>query len=469
MRNKYKYDIKEIKKVRVKRNMKSGYYIYNNEKYIFELEDDLMTVTEENKINIENFLSMINGNYEKEKSIQILRVKMFPNWNDAIIFHRENLEYIGGIYEFKIIGLIEFVNKEERIDGINFFSKELDYMYDLSKALDKFTYKTNGEVDISYKSFEETNTMKKLLKIDGKDIKYSFSINRNFSSNLPNNYVQTETLLRYEYDNLSENYVLIYNLANITHRFISYLYYRQNTNFDRIVLLKKENEKYFKVAEMTMLLKDCVNDKKYLQKYHINYDNIKNIDDKILQAIIDNQLFIRHIPNNEKDRNIITPQSFVMVSSAFEWEFNQLFQEGVKHSQNREKNIEEIKNRLSEALSEKRYDKFLKEIIKNIGKDNLESKLIFANKELKNESEIFLKYLLELNNIENTNSIFTELQKLRNDFAHGNLEINLELKGLVGMIYLERIVYIMQLKRLGLDEKNIKIAINDLFGLGLEV
>lgn len=449
--------------------MKSGYYIYNNEKYIFELEDDLMTVTEENKINIENFLSMINGNYEKEKSIQILRVKMFPNWNDAIIFHRENLEYIGGIYEFKIIGLIEFVNKEERIDGINFFSKELDYMYDLSKALDKFTYKTNGEVDISYKSFEETNTMKKLLKIDGKDIKYSFSINRNFSSNLPNNYVQTETLLRYEYDNLSENYVLIYNLANITHRFISYLYYRQNTNFDRIVLLKKENEKYFKVAEMTMLLKDCVNDKKYLQKYHINYDNIKNIDDKILQAIIDNQLFIRHIPNNEKDRNIITPQSFVMVSSAFEWEFNQLFQEGVKHSQNREKNIEEIKNRLSEALSEKRYDKFLKEIIKNIGKDNLESKLIFANKELKNESEIFLKYLLELNNIENTNSIFTELQKLRNDFAHGNLEINLELKGLVGMIYLERIVYIMQLKRLGLDEKNIKIAINDLFGLGLEV
>lgn len=449
--------------------MKSGYYIYNNEKYLFELEDDLMTVTEENKINIKKFLNMINGNYEKEESIQILRVKMFPNWNDAIIFHRENLEHIGGIYEFKIIGLIEFVNKEERADGINFFSKELDYMYDLSKALDKFTYKTNGEVDISYKSFEETNTIKKLLKIDGKDIKYSFSINRNFSSNLPNNYIQTETLLRYEYDNLSENYVLIYDLANITHRFISYLYYRQNTNFDRIVLLKKENEKYFKVAEMTMFFKDCVNDKKYLQKYHINYDNIKDIDDKILQAIIDNQLFIRHIPNNEKNRNIITPQSFVMVSSAFEWEFNQLFPEGVKHSQKKEKDIEEIKNRLSEALSEKKYEKFLKEIIKNIGKDNLESKLIFANKELKNESEIFLKYLLELNNIENTNSIFTELQKLRNDFAHGNLEINLELKGLVGMIYLERMVYIMQLKRLGLDEENIKIAINDLFGLGLEV
>ena len=44
------------------------------------------------------------------------------------------------------------------------------------------------------------------------------------------------------------------------------------------------------------------------------------------------------------------------------------------------------------------------------------------------------------------------------------MDIDLDSDGFVGIIYLERLVYIMQLKRFGLDDKNIKKAINKLFG-----
>ena len=37
------------------RNMKSGYYIYNNEKYKFELDDEYITVVNENGVDWKKF------------------------------------------------------------------------------------------------------------------------------------------------------------------------------------------------------------------------------------------------------------------------------------------------------------------------------------------------------------------------------------------------------------------------------
>lgn len=93
----------------------------------------------------------------------------------------------------------------------------------------------------------------------------------------------------------------------------------------------------------------------------------------------------------------------------------------------------------------------------------MESKITYANKKLGDMSEMFLKHLCDLNSINNKNRIFTCLQKLTNDFAHGNMDIDIDSNGFVGIIYLERLIYIMQLKRIGLDDDNIIKAINGLF------
>ena len=45
--------------------MKSGYYTYNNEKYRFELDDEHITVVNENGVNWKKFVDNFNEKYEE--------------------------------------------------------------------------------------------------------------------------------------------------------------------------------------------------------------------------------------------------------------------------------------------------------------------------------------------------------------------------------------------------------------------
>ena len=51
----------------------------------------------------------------------------------------------------------------------------------------------------------------------------------------------------------------------------------------------------------------------------------------------------------------------------------------------------------------------------------------------------------------------------RNHFAHGDLDQDFIGLSLLDLIFLERIIYAMQLKGFGLEDKQIQSAINDLF------
>lgn len=55
----------------------------------------------------------------------------------------------------------------------------------------------------------------------------------------------------------------------------------------------------------------------------------------------------------------------------------------------------------------------------------------------------------------------------RNHFAHGDLDKDFIGPSLLDLIYLEYIVYAMQLKRFGCTDENIQKAINDLFKYGI--
>lgn len=57
--------------------MKSGYYIYNNEKYRFELDDEYITVVNENGVDWKKFVDNLNGKYKEKHNIQLLKVKLF--------------------------------------------------------------------------------------------------------------------------------------------------------------------------------------------------------------------------------------------------------------------------------------------------------------------------------------------------------------------------------------------------------
>ena len=109
--------------------------------------------------------------------------------------------------------------------------------------------------------------------------------------------------------------------------------------------------------------------------------------------------------------------------------------------------------------------KFLKKLIKS---DSLESKIITYGNDYSEISDIFGSHLYNINNETlNYKDMGKRLSDQRNHFAHGDIDKEFIGLSLLDLVYLEYVIYIMQLKFYGVDNNNIKKAINDLFGCNI--
>ena len=155
-----------------------------------------------------------------------------------------------------------------------------------------------------------------------------------------------------------------------------------------------------------------------------------------------------------------------MITAAFEWEFRRIFPEGVKKKANKieaEKQASQIlQGLIDESSGELRS--IYKYLQKNIGSSPLSGKITFVGKNIANVIDLFGKHLYDLNGEElNYSSMGERLSLQRNNFAHGNLDKEFVGLSLLDLVFLEIILYAMQLKYYGLEEIKIKKAINELF------
>ena len=78
----------------------------------------------------------------------------------------------------------------------------------------------------------------------------------------------------------------------------------------------------------------------------------------------------------------------------------------------------------------------------------------------------FGKHLYQLNGEKLTYTQMGErLANQRNDFAHGNLDKDFNDLSLLDLMYMEYVVYALQLKHYGISDENIRKSINELFHL----
>lgn len=107
---------------------------------------------------------------------------------------------------------------------------------------------------------------------------------------------------------------------------------------------------------------------------------------------------------------------------------------------------------------------------KNIEFLSLENRVKSACKELDPIVGVFGRHLYSMNHEE---LIYAEMGKRladqRNNYAHGNLDKDFIGLALLDLIFLEYIIYAMQLKHSGVDDTSIKKAINELFHLSIAI
>lgn len=367
------------------------------------------------------------------------------------------------------------INKYDRkkIDRIAIKGPEIDYIYPTTNALNKIDWGEDGDVIISTRTFKETTTEKEKFKVIDKEclIYFGISVSGTYQTGKAPISLRSTMFIEFE---PTDNYEFIIEILNIAKRFVQFLCYRRNIIFSNINLsAPTKNGLHEKFATLYRTQEDYSIETYPLEKERlIKYEYLKGKIGKIITDIANQNIYTEHIPETYKLGKRINAGRFVMITAAFEWEFKKIYPKGIKKDITTQDAEAKVTSYIDQLINdnkgkEKKILKFLKKLIVS---DNLESKIIEFGKDYGSISNMFGDHLYNLNNETlNYKGMAKRLSEQRNHFAHG--DINKEFIGLslLDLVFLEYIIYIMQLKYFDIDDVMIKESINDLFGCHLVI
>lgn len=353
------------------------------------------------------------------------------------------------------------------VDKIAIKGPELDHIFPTTCALKPFDFGDDGEIGISTRPFPERTTEKEKFSIEGKEIFVYFGISVSGSYKTGESPINLSSTMFIEFPPTND-YEFIVKIVEISKQFIQYLCYRKNVVFSSVEIASPVSGGLHKTfATLYKSQENSVVDVYSLKKNNvIKYGYIKGAIGKIMDDIVSKKLYLEHIPETYELGRNINAGRFVMITAAFEWEFKRNFPSGIEKdqkTQEAEENVTDLIDSLinSNTGKSKVILKFLKRLI---GTDSLEARIIEYGKVYGNLSDVFGDNLYALNDEKlDYRQMGKRLADQRNHFAHGDIDKEFIGLSLLDLIYLEYIIYIMQLRFYGLDDDSIKSAIKDLF------
>jgi hypothetical protein len=397
------------------------------------------------------------GNETRQKIIFI------PAYNDV---SRINSTLIVDI-EYYIISKYD----RENIDRIAIKGPEITHIFPTTLALNKIDWKENGIINLSTRSFNETTTEKENFYIDNKKLSIYFGISISSSYKTGESPIDLSSTIFIEFEPTND-YRFIIKILNVAKQFIQYLCYRRNIIFSSIKISAPTTKGLHETfANLYQTQENGTIEEYPLKKgKFIKYEYLKGSIGKIINDIASKQIYIEHIPESYESGRHINASRFVMITAGFEWEFKRNYPNGIKkriQTIKAEQTVTDIVDSLIKGHTGKTKEIF-KYLAKLISTDNLESRIITYGRDYNNISTIFGNHLYKLNNEElKYNEMGKRLADQRNHFAHGDIDKEFIGLSLLDLIYLEYIVYIIQLKFYGIEDDKIKFAINDLFSCRL--
>lgn len=442
--------------------MISGYTKIGNDKSLFEYKNKVIHVRYEGEKILDN-------------SFDILKCKKFPNYNDIYFYTNSSFLFHYGVCEYYPDLVFDFKNEKSDIFAIDFELDEIDAFYDINltdACLDSFAF--NGEMRITARSFDETDSDKYNINIRNKNMMMQIVVGKSYESNSSKPFSFTKKI-RVEYD-FKDDYSLIYETINDVKRFVSIIAYRKNIIFKKIsIQSRNQNQLLNQVGTIEYIDKTFIErrtDTGYIEDHSYFYDNIRKNMGTLFNKISTNEIDILNIPKDDYMINIYNEERILMIASTFEDLFALIYDNKITH---REASIK-MRNYFSDflitnedklELKNQNYRDFWDKLKKYVEFDNYSSKL---NEVLKKDDFIngLIKSFYETNGKPYTRYLITErIETIRNKCAHGEYRKIAENNDLYCIKALELIVYYLQLKYIGVDVLNINVIMYRVFRISV--
>lgn len=362
------------------------------------------------------------------------------------------------------------------IDRISFTNPEINVVHPVNEAIqfplpDDFEkFDQSGVMSVTTKDFDSTTTEKQKFCVNGKNVSTYFTISRIFNVKTGEPPLMLDSFLMFEFDP-TDDYSFIFRLWRIAKDFLRYLCYRQDVYLPTAKLSAPYTDgKHLDFATLYIVDEDKKPDIETIKSgRYIKQRLIAGHEGRILSDIAAGELYLRHLPESYRSGRNIDAARFVMITAAFEWEFRRCYPSGICKSEKTmeaEQKAEEVLQELIHNSSGK-LKKLYRSAERSIWFASLQAKIEQIGKDYSDIIDIFGKHLYLLNHKELVYSnMGMRLANQRNNFAHGNLDKEFIDESLLDLIFMEYIVYALQLKYYGIDIPNIQNAINDLFHCG---
>lgn len=460
--------------------MITGLITYKEKKCVFKLKEFTLEVDElegREKIHIDD-LDYIFGESvgTKEDLPKKLLGKDFESGND-IIFNIRNLAsrspktYIFNLYSYAV-----FNKNESSFDGLKLSGEEFNWFYNIRNAYEYTVVSETGELHFNIKPFED---LSKTFEFNLEDelVEGELNVTRQIS-NMDTSPIKVHTDLYLRFEETTD-YSKINKLINLVADFFEFVTYRRNISINHITLSKKDENKDRQITVGTFYINREKNifteEGRNLRERMIDLPLLEESMSNLFNRLQKKAIYLTHIPESSIGKRRITPSRFVMVTAGFEWQFRLSYEalsnkveEASKRDEAREELLMFLDEKISSSTGEKK--KYFKGEKKKIISMNMSmsSKIEWALAEFSDILDRYIKDIYNMNQIKDVKykDIAERIQNQRNDYAHGN--IDKEINSIIGLDLnvLEWLYYAMVLSDIGMSRDNIQKTINKLFSRG---
>lgn len=449
----------------------TGYIDFNNCLSFFTYQDGFLTIYQERNLNLKYYSVAEDDLCKSEKIKYIIGFDLVTHKKVIFIVKDFPLNTSLGLGKVEIIEVYAYIsyNIEDiiPISSIRFFGSEINYFYSNRNGC-VFRHNEDNKFYVLPIKFNE-NKEEFVFCYNNEDIEAEIGVKYNLRTN------STEPL------SLKSCFILsfdkttsidkILDLHRIMLLFFYFICYRKNISLEDMELYGVDDVTGANLPVATMhynYVYDSYEDGIVAQEMPDYYMMKSHIAD-IFNEIVSGKLYTQHIPLNYKDGTIITPARFVLTTAAFEWNVRQLYNISISEKQKKVKQdilsaIENVPNTLEYNGDLKKKFKSFEKFINNYD-SGLSDKITHVLNDLDNVLKIFISDLYKRNNKELSSypSMGERLQTQRNNYAHGNIDKEMNFDVILDIIVLEWVNHSIILKKVGYEEKEITKIINAIF------